>query len=370
MNKYRIHLLALPNVQTTRAYSLDGFCTATINFAKLLKELGHEVILYASEENEAPCDELVTVITKEEQETLLSTTTNAKGELEPTPYQYAYIEKWSPLWQLANARIVKEIFKRKHPRDFICSIGGDSQSPVAQAHPDLPFVEYSIGYNGSFSNYRVFESEAWKHTCYGAQQIGDGRFFDEVIPCFYDEKQFPFRTRLEKEHFALYVGRLIPRKGLEIACLAAKHAKIPLKVIGHGDRNLVTHGAEYLGALSFEERNEWLSRASVVFTPTIYIEPFNQVAIEAQLCGTPVIATPWGGFTETIEEGCTGFRCHYLGEFVEAVAKCRKLGPTYIRARAVRKYSIHHVKHQYQRYFDRLALLWEDGFNSLTSLPG
>jgi len=365
-NKYRIHLLALPNVQTTRAYSLDGFCTATINFAKLLKELGHEVILYASEENEAPCDELVTVITKEEQESLLSATTNAKGELDPTPYQYAYIEKWSPLWQLANSRIIKEIAKRKQPRDFICSIGGESQSPVANAHYEMIFVEYSIGYNGSFGNYRVFESEAFKHVSYGAQGIGDGRFFDDVIPCFYDEKEFPYLNRPQKEPFALYVGRLIPRKGVEIACrvCAADNANIPLKIIGHGDQSLVTHGAEYLGALSVEERNKWMARASVVFTPTLYLEPFNQVAVEAQLCGTPVIATPWGGFTETIEEGFTGFRCHYLGEFVEAVGKCRKLSPSYIRARAIRKYSIHHVKHQYQRYFDRLSLLWEDGFNS------
>jgi hypothetical protein len=37
----------------------------TIKFARLLKMMGHTVILYASEENEAPCDELVTVITKE-----------------------------------------------------------------------------------------------------------------------------------------------------------------------------------------------------------------------------------------------------------------------------------------------------------------
>lgn len=369
MNKYRIHLLALPNVQTTRAYSLCGFCTATINFAKLLKELGHEVILYASEENEAPCDELVTVITKEEQETFLANTRNKAGIVEPTPYQYAYIEEWSPIWQLANGRMVREIHKRKKPRDFICSIGGLSQKPVADAHPDLMFVEYSIGYNGSFAPYRVFESEAWRHLAYGAQQIVDGRFFDDVIPCFYDESEFPFRDRHQKDvvPFALYVGRLIPRKGIEIACRAAKEAGIHLKVIGHGDEKLVTHGAQYLGALPTEERNNFMSRASVVFTPTIYVEPFNQVAVEAQLCGTPVIATPWGGFTETIEQGRTGYRCHYLGEFVKAVADCRELLPAYIRKRALQQYSIRNVRWKYQAYFDRLNLLWDAGFDSLTS---
>lgn len=358
-------MLALPNVQTTKDYSLCGFCTATRKFAQLLKELGHEVILYASEQNDAPCDELVTVIKKEEQETLLANTKNAKGEIEPTPYQYAYIESWSPIWQLANARMIKEIGKRKRPRDFICSIGGDSQRPVAEAHPDLMFVEYSIGYSGSFSRYRVFESYAWMHHTYGAQCEPNGRFFDTVIPCFYDPAEFPVRSGWNWNPYVLYVGRLIQRKGIEIACRAAHAAGVPLKVIGHGDASLVTHGAEYLGAIPADDRNGYMASAQAVLTPTIYVEPFNQVAIEAQLCGTPVIATDFGGFTETIEHGKTGFRCSYLREFVEAIKKAPELSRADIRNRAVRKYSLHEVKYAYQRYFDRLSLLWEKGFDTV-----
>jgi hypothetical protein len=90
----RVNLIALPNVQTTSAYSLDGFCTATIRMAKLLKELDYYVTLYASEQNEAPCDELVTVITMEEQVVLL----------DGVDYQYAgfFGQKCFPLWALAN----------------------------------------------------------------------------------------------------------------------------------------------------------------------------------------------------------------------------------------------------------------------------
>lgn len=341
----------------------------TIKFAKLLIELGHHVTLYGSEENEAPCDELVTAIKKEEQEMLLSTTRNPNGEIEPTPYQYAYIEEWSPLFQLANARIIKEIGKRKEPRDFICSIGGWSQHSVADAHPDLQFVEYSVGYSGSFSPFRVFESYAWMHHTYGAHKIPDGRFFDTVIPCFYEPDDFPFQVdkSANPNPFVLYVGRLIPRKGLEIACRAAHDAGIPLKVIGHGDRSLITHGAEYLGALSESERNSWMSLASAILCPTVYVEPFNQVAIEAQLCGTPVISTDFGGFTETVVHEETGFRCSYLGEFVDAIKKAPGLPRAEIRNRAVKKYSLHSVKRDYQRYFDRLSLLWKKGWETTHS---
>lgn len=355
----RFHLVALPNTQTTSAYALDGFSQVTIRFARMLKSMGHTVLLYASEQNEAPCDELITIITREEQESFLAGT---KGD--PTPYQYAYIEDWSPIWQLANARLIREIGKRKQPRDLLCLIGGSSQACVAQAHPDLMCVEYSIGYNASFAPYRVFESIAWQHVTYGMQNITDGRFFDTVIPCFYDPDAFPFRA--EKEPFALYAGRLIQRKGLEIACRAAEQAGVPLKVIGHGDLKFVTHGAEYLGALSVAERNDWMSRASVVLTPTMYIEPFNQVAVEAQFCGTPVISTDWGGFTETIQDGVTGYRCHTLGEFVQAIHNVELLNPHRIRARAIAKYSMAAVAPLYAAYFERLSLLWGDGWDTVT----
>lgn len=359
MNKYRIHLLALPNTQTTKEYNLDGFCMATIRFARMLKALGHTVILYAGEENEAPCDELVTVIRREEQEVLLSTTVP-----DATPYQYAYIESWSPIWQLANARCIKEIAKRKEKNDLICSIGGASQKPVSDAHPDLMFVEYSIGYMGSFSPYRVFESHAWKHSTYGIQNITDVRFFDTVIPLFQDPDEFTFRDK--KEPFALYVGRLIPRKGLTIACQAAQAAGMRLKVVGHGDMGLVTNGAEYLGPLGNAERNELYSKASVLLCPTQYIEPFGGIAVEAQLCGTPVVSTDVGGFTETVEHGKTGFRCNTLAEFVKSIKDSAGLDHAYIRQRAVDKYSMHNLQNDYQTYFDRLSLLREkDGWSHI-----
>jgi glycosyltransferase involved in cell wall biosynthesis len=351
----RFHLLALPNAQTTRDYSLCGFTMCTIRFAELLKELGHTVFIYASEENEAPCDELIQVITKEEQKTLL--------DLDNCQYQNAWVDERSPIWQLANPRMAREIAKRKKPGDFICGIGGVSQAYVSAQNPDLQFVEYSVGYKGSFSPYRVFESYAWKHYSYGMFNIEDVRFFDEVIPCFFDEKEFPFKDK--KEKFALYVGRLIERKGVGIACQAAHAAGIPLKIIGHGDQKFITHGAEYLGVLPMNERNEWMSKAMAMFAPTTYIEPFNCAAVEAQLCGTPVISTDAGGLVETVEHGKTGFRCSYLGEFVRALEQVKTLDPNYIRARAVRKYSLHNVKHQYQRYFERLYLLWGNGWNTI-----
>ena len=363
--KFTIHYLSLPNAGLTKNFSLCGFSQANMRLIRMLKDLGHYIYLYGPQKHECdvPYDELIEVITAEERDTLLEATVNAEGRPEKTPFQYAYHEHWSPIYQLANARAAKEIGKRKKPRDFICSIGGGSQKPVADAHPDLQFVELSIGYQGSFSPYRVFESYAWQNYTYGKQNIDNVRYFDTVIPLPFDPDEYPFRE--EKEPFALYVGRLIERKGLVIACRAAEAAKIPLKVIGHGPTHTITNGAEYLGALPDKERNDWMSRAQCVLTPTIYIEPFNSVTVESQLCGTPVVATENCGMTETIQHGKTGFHCHILGDFVRAIHDCAKLDHAYIRHRAVDKFSIKAVAPAYDKYFHRLWTLWGDGWNSI-----
>ncbi len=344
-----IHLIAPPNAPTTDASMLDCFLQRTRMFADVLDRLGVEVILYGAEANDAPCTEFVPCLTEAERLT----------GLDGAPYQYAASMNKYALWDLANRRMIDAIAERKQPRDLICTIGGTSQRAVTDAHSDLMDVEYSIGYVGSYARQRVFESRAWQHWTYGKQGIDDTQFFHAVIPCWLDAETFPFQV--EKEPFVLYVGRLTARKGISIACEAAQAAGLPLKVIGHGDPALVTYG-EYLGALDTTTRNQWMARASAVFCPTVFIEPFNLVAVEAQMCGTAVISTDSGGFTETVEQGKTGFRCAYLGEFIEAVQQVSYLDPLYIRHRANSLYGVEAAVEDYRAYFQRLDLLWDQGF--------
>jgi FkbM family methyltransferase len=351
----RVHLLACPNVQTTAAYDLDGFCTRTRLFAALLKRLGHYVILYGSEENDAPCDEFVTCISKTEQQTMLG----------GAAYQNAVFDGNHPLWLTFNARASGHIRVIKQPHDLIATIAGSAQGLVAEHHPELTFLEYSIGYRGVAAGaVRVFQSHAWRHCVQGFTGIDGVRLFDAVIPPWFPISEFPM---LEPEGYVAYCGRIVHQKGLAIVCEAAKLAGVKLVVVGHGEPSLVTYG-EYAGAVSTAERNVILARASAVLMPTQYIEPFGNVAAEAQLCGTPVLSTDMGGFVDSVEPGVSGYHCTSLGEFVQAIKLAPSLDRKAIRARAERLYSEPAADAAYRAYFRRLASLRGDGWRDLS--PG
>lgn len=343
----RVHLLAQPNSQTTEAYVLDGFQQLVIRFAKVLKALHLHTILYASEENEAPCDELVTVITKQEQEL-------AAGVQGATYYTVNHRQEPSP-WTLGNARMIDAIAQRKQPGDIICTIGGRSQKAVTDAHPDLPAVEFSIGYPGTYSDYRIFQSFAWRHATHGFQGENVVHPMDTVIPGFIDPPVTEWVAQ-RPDNYLLYVGRIVPKKGIAIACETAKTLGMPLKLVGWGNPSLITYGEFINGAtVSKRERDFLMSRAQAIFCPTQYLEPFNMVAIEAQSYGTPVISTDMGGFTETVEQWETGVRCNTPDEFVTAARLANAFDRDYIARRAHNLYSIKAVVPQYNRYFERLA---------------
>ncbi len=337
----RVHLLGIPNTQTTAGYELDGFCTRTMLFADLLKRLGHTVFLYGVGENTAPCDYFIPILTTDEQKALLG------GQ----PYQSVSFELHTPLAVMFNGKAANHIRSIKQPGDLICTIAGSGQQQIGEAHPELPFLEYSVGYQGvSARAHRVYQSAAWMHCVYGYTGVQGGRALDAVIPPWFPADEFPSAT---PDPYVLYCGRLVPSKGVWHACEAAKFAGLKLLVIGHGDPAVMTYG-EYLGAVTTAERNELLSKATAVLMPTQYIEPFGNVAAEAQLCGTPVVSSDFGAFHESVEQGQTGYRCTSIGEYVQALKLAPALDRGYIRRRAQALYSTEAALVSYGQYFRRL----------------
>jgi hypothetical protein len=58
------HVVALPHTHLTKAFSSCAYTAKVIGFCRMMKDRGHTVYLYAGEQNEAPCDELITCISE------------------------------------------------------------------------------------------------------------------------------------------------------------------------------------------------------------------------------------------------------------------------------------------------------------------
>ncbi|MBZ9706080.1 glycosyltransferase [Mesorhizobium sp. ESP7-2] len=348
----RFHVIGLPHTHVTDAFSSCAFTNKVANFCRMMKGRGHTVFLYAGEQNTAPCDEHIVCIDEATRAAHVGV-----GHYTAPAWDIA-----SPAWRMFNGNAAAAIRQRAEKTDFVCVIGGLAHKPIADALPDMLTVEFGVGYGGTFAQFRVFESHAWRHMHYGAASGGDpcaadGRWFDTVIPGYLEPEKFPFSD--DKDDYCLYVGRLIDRKGYKIAQDVCEDMGVRLILAGPGAH---TGYGEYAGVVGPEERGRLMAGARAVFVPTIYVEPFGNVAVEAMACGTPVLSTDWGAMTETVIDGVTGFRCCTFGEFRRGVENAPTLDPQTIRDHAVSNYSLDVVGAKYERYFERLTHLFSGGW--------
>lgn len=365
-------MVGLPHTEVTKEFLPCAYSQKCLNFCKMMKSLGHTVYLYAGgEKTDAPVDEFVSCISKTEQEKYFGATDWRKDMF---PIEW---DERLPYWVTMNTNAITEITKRFQPKDFVCIIGGSCQIPIVQAFNGKALcVEFGVGYKGIVAPFRVFESYAWMHHVYGLQKIENGQSFDCVIPNYFDLTDFPFDPSIKKEDYFLYIGRMITRKGAFIAVEATGTKGVKLKMAGQGitkiEGNCYTtrefefsgDHIDYVGTVGVKERFELMSKARAVFVLTQYIGPFEGVQVEANLCGTPVITSDWGCFTENVIDGLNGYRTRTLAEIKWAMDNVGKLDPQKIRDFAVANWSMDRVKMQYQAYFEQLYTLWEKGWNS------
>ncbi len=158
---------------------------------------------------------------------------------------------------------------------------------------------------------------------------------------------------LEGQHVVLFAGRLERLKGVETLLKAfalvlqrpaARAAKACLVIIG-GDsangrlesrshdgeaRRLLLRARElgiagavrFLGPISHEQLPAFYSLADVCVVPS-FSESFGLVALEAQACGTPVVASRVGGLAFLVKDGLTGFTIpdHSERQFATRIAQ-------------------------------------------------
>lgn len=361
-NKYRFHLLGLAHTKTNKDFLACAYTQKVYKMGKMLTDMGHEVIHYGAQGSDLQCTENVVCILDKEQRYAYENFdphTNAVYQYDLNDYAYKRF----------NERAIKEIKKRTEPRDLLLCSMGNMQKPIADA-VNVEAIEMGIGYTGVFAKYRIFESYFWMAYIYGytmpRPDSCDGKFYDFVIPNYFDPDDFEYCK--EKEDYFLYFGRINTRKGVQIAARVVNQIGGKLKVAGLGDTSILdlkSPNIEFVGYADVKMRNELMRKAKALFVPTIYVEPFGGVNVEAQFCGTPVITTDWGGFTETVYHGVTGYRCRTLDDFIWAAKNIDKIKPKNCRDWAMKNYSMKRVGKMYQEVFFKIQDLFKSGWPEL-----
>lgn len=364
--KFRFHLLGLAHLPVSEDYLSCAFTQKIFKFSKMMMSLGHEVYVYGAEGGNPECSEYIVTHSLQdirdqwgEGDNRFSIGYNFE---EKAGFKFDEGKPSKPVLKMFKNSIT-EINKRKKDDDFLVVTMGNYHQPVVDAVKLMLTVENGVAYAYSKAKFRAFESAMIQNTTYGmeTQKAGEkykkrGSFYDRVIPNFFEEEDYSFQPK--KEDYFLFLGRIIPAKGINIAIETTKAIGAKLIIAGQGNLETTEKHVEFVGYADKEKRKKLMSGAKGFFYPTMYIEPFGGAAVEAMLSGTPIITTDFGVFPEYNINGVTGFRCNTFKEFVEAAKNVDKLDPYIIRKHAER-YLTKNVRWEYQKWFEDIYTVYE-----------
>jgi glycosyltransferase involved in cell wall biosynthesis len=154
-----------------------------------------------------------------------------------------------------------------------------------------------------------------------------------------------FSVGTEKEDFYVTISRLVSYKKVDLIIRAFEHLEDKkLVVIGDGPemkslKKIAPSNVILMGFQSEAVIEDMLQRARAFIYAAV--EDFGIVPVEAQACGTPVIAYGKGGVLETVIEGETGYffeeqSVDSLREAIVTFERSAPLDPNLIRQNAER----------------------------------
>lgn len=371
----RLHLLGIPHTQTTYEFSHCAFTGKVKRFAPMMRSAGYEVIHYGVEGADSDATTDVNVMSYDEWVSIRTKLFNeiyGNRDAMPSDFIGDLANVGNELYKIFNLRLHAELIRNLEPHDIICLPFGYAHDSAIREFSN-PKVETGIGYPNSYQDFRIFESQAWYHYEMGRQNKS-GHDYNWVIPNYFKIDDWNFNPTPEK--YIAYFGRISDIKGVNIVREVARHRPdLQFKICGQGDPKpyLTEPNIEYVPPIHGLARSEFLNKAMAVLMPTRYVEPFGGVTVEAELCGTPVLGSSYGSFTETIEHGKTGFNCRTLGDFLAAleIVESGGISRQYVRDFAVDKYDMYKLASKYDAAFQQINDIYtKNGWYTFRSTIG
>jgi predicted SAM-dependent methyltransferase/glycosyltransferase involved in cell wall biosynthesis len=351
-----LHILGVAHTVPHEDYLVCAFTAKVLLFPDVIQPFGWNVVEYSNEGSASNAREHVVILTKARLQSLSKRTSRE----EPMDADVNNRDLQDEFQRV----LVEKLRERVRPGDIVCHVWGPNME-VYQAFPNCHHVEMCVGYTASPGlPFRMYESSAWMHWHYGKAGQEDGHNYKWVIPSPIDTGIWEYCDR--PDNYAVFLGRVTGRKGINtLVEIARRMPELPIHIYGPGDTSGwpdAPPNVIFKGPVFGRERVEAVRRARCMLMPTVFIEPFGNSGVEAQLCGVPLIGSSFGAFCETIVEGVTGYRCNTLADWVEAIRGCTTLDRRQISESAHNRYSKEVIGRQYDRAFKQLADLSRRGW--------
>lgn len=349
-----LHLLGLPHTITTDEFSHCAFTGKVKKFSPMMRRFGYRVVHYGIEGADSGANEQIDVLTKQEFFKYLGHNFSDKTRFHGTDANVGY-----PIYTHFNRKLRQILASTVNKNDLvICPFGHGHQAGVDK-HDGIN-VESGIGYPTTFSNFRIYESYAWMHRLQG---VGgrEGNNYEWVVPNYYISEDWPLLEH-NNNSYNLFFGRIGDTKGCNTIVEIAKRLPNESFILcGQGDPTpYIGKNVHYLKPVVGKDRATLLRNAKCLLMPSNFVEPFGGAAVEAMMCGTPVIGVTYGAFTETIIQGVNGFRCRVLNDWIEAIESAPELNRARISSIA-QIYDISSIGKKYDAIFKQIYNLHNGG---------
>lgn len=357
-------------------WSHCAFTQIALKQIQIFKMLGFHVIDYSNWGSESVADEHVEILNRDE---------FLNNFLDDGRPAHGNAEVGGAAWKLWNDKLIDSVSKRMIRQDvgnyeFVAHTFGNSAEALIKLMPEAMHLESHIGYDRpGFGARRVFVSEAWRNYLFGkyGSTAEDHRWSWAVLP-YYDKADWPyyddtFSGNPSLRPYVAFLGRMTQDKGLcTVVDVAQRMPHLKFKLAGSGlNREQFisdykpTDNVEFLGEIAGKDRADFLGNTSCLIVPSEYLEPCAGVVCEAALCGTPSVASSWGGFNETIISGVTGRTASFLGDYIRGIEAAIVMPRNIVRRIAETKFSLEAAAVQYGRIFERLLTIKGDGWYTM-----
>lgn len=355
----RLHLVGIFHTQHKASFSHCAFTGKALRFPGMMQKYGYHITEYSNEGSESTADEKVVILSNNEFQELY-------GSRKSQDFFGDHATIGSDGHKMFETRLVNEMKSRVRPGDIICHPFGHAHQLLMSVFPNNRHVETGIGYPTLMpDSFRIFESYAWMHYHQG-KEGRNGRNYEWVVPNYYDLDDW--KPKYDHGEYFAFLGRITTLKGIDTIKAIADYIDYPIVLHGQGDASQWSHPMiDYRGPISGRKRSDFLRGARGLLAPTVFTEPFCGMAVEAMLCGTPVISVNYGAMTETVQPGM-GFRCHTLQDWLDAIDNIETLDRKFIAKTARAKYSLEACGAQYDKIFRQLDDLNRKGWYEVNKI--